>query len=80
MRICKRMVAALATAVAATGAQAVRPCDEFFARLPNVSWALCESAQLQASPAKSVKGRTIHTRDVEPGNARLRVLSAWKQA
>ena len=74
MRICKRIVVALATAVAATGALAVRPCDEFFARLPNVSWALCESAQLQASLGKSVKGRIIYTRDVEPGNARLRVL------
>jgi len=55
-------------------AHAGRPCDEFYARLPNVSWALCEAAQLEASPAKSVKGRTIYTRDVEPDQVRLRVL------
>lgn len=58
----------------AVSACAARPCDEFYARLPNVSWALCETAQLQSSPAKSVKGRTIFTRDIEPENARLRVL------
>ena len=68
------MAVFLAAALSAVCAQAARPCDEFFARLPNVSWALCEAAQLQASPAKSVKGRTIYTRDVEPGDARLRVL------
>jgi murein peptide amidase A len=74
MHLCKQIAVALATAVVAACAQAARPCDEFFARLPNVSWALCENAQLQASSAKSVKGRTIYTRDVEPSNARLRVL------
>jgi hypothetical protein len=35
-----------------------------------VSWALCDAARLQASTGKSVKGRTIYTRDVEPDNAR----------
>jgi murein peptide amidase A len=74
MHHCRQFAVAIATALVAACAQAARPCDEFFARLPNVSWALCESAQLQASPARSVKGRTIYTRDVEPGNARLRVL------
>lgn len=34
----------------ATGAHANdRACDEFYARLPNVSWALCQSAGLQGS-------------------------------
>jgi hypothetical protein len=57
-------------------AQAARPvCDEFYARLPNVSWALCEKARLAASTASSVKGRPIYMRDVEPdGATRLRVL------
>lgn len=74
MHSCRRFALAFILTLVAARAQAARPCDEFFARLPNVSWALCESAQLQASAGKSVKGRTIYTRDVEPGNARLRVL------
>jgi CheY-like chemotaxis protein len=74
MRLCKKIALTVASLVLGAGAHAVRPCDEFFARLPNVSWALCESAQLQASTGKSVKGLTIYTCDVEPGNARLRVL------
>ena len=39
------------------------PCDEFVARLPNVKRALCESATLQPSAARSVKGRTLWIRD-----------------
>jgi protein MpaA len=68
------MAVIAATFVLATSAYAARPCDEFYARLPNVSWALCTGALLEASPAKSVKGRTIFTRDVQPDQARLRVL------
>jgi murein peptide amidase A len=67
-------VIGLAALFALTSAHAGRPCDEFYARLPNVSWALCETAQLQSSSARSVKGRTIFTRDIEPEYARLRVL------
>jgi protein MpaA len=74
MHFCKQFTLLAATVVMAASAYAARPCDEFYARLPNVSWALCEAAQLQASPGRSVKGRTIYTRDVQPGNARLRVL------
>jgi len=73
MLFCKQFAVTAATLVMAA-AHAGRPCDEFYARLPNVSWALCEAAQLEASPAKSVKGRTIYTRDVEPDQVRLRVL------
>lgn len=51
-----------------------RACGEFFARLPNVSWALCQTAQLQASEGRSVRGRTIYARDVMPVAPRLRVL------
>jgi len=51
-----------------------RPCDEFFARLPNVSWALCNTAQLQASDASSVKGRTIYTSSINPVQTGARVL------
>lgn len=65
------LIAALATA---GGTHAKRPCDDFYARLPNVSRALCEQAQLQTSSASSVRGRPIYTRDVRPEVPRLRVL------
>ena len=48
-----------------------RACDEFYARLPNVSWALCQAAGLQVSEGRSVKGRMIYTRDVQPATARV---------
>ena len=64
----------IATVLVATSASASGLCDDFYARLPNVNRALCEEAKLQASLARSVKGRTIYTRDVHPEHARLRVL------
>ncbi len=70
------LAAALATGFGQTYAAA--PCDEFVARLPNVKRALCESAKLQASPARSVAGRTIFMRDIKadikPEAGALRVL------
>jgi len=63
-----------AALVLATGTAGAALCDDFYARLPNVSRALCESAQLQASAARSVKGRIIYTRDLGPVAAPLRVL------
>lgn len=65
------MAAAL---VLVTNALGGAPCIDFYTRLPNVSRALCESAQLQTSAARSVKGRTIYTRDLGPVAAPLRVL------
>ena len=53
---------------------AAAPCDEFVALLPNVKRALCESAKLQASTARSVKGRTLWLRDIKADNASIRVL------
>ena len=53
---------------------AAAPCDEFVALLPNVKRALCESAKLQASTARSVKGRTLWLRDIKADNANIRVL------
>lgn len=64
----------LALAFIAGAAQAAGPCTEFSARLPNVSRALCESAQLRPTSARSVKGQTIWMRDIKPENATLRVL------
>jgi hypothetical protein len=67
------MAAALATLATGSWAQD-RSCAEFYARLPNVSWALCQGAQLQTSEGRSVRGRPIYVRDVQPSLARLRVL------
>lgn len=53
---------------------AAAPCDEFASRLPNVKRAFCESANLQPSTARSVKGRTLWTRDIKAENATFRVL------
>lgn len=69
------LLPALAAAlVLVTSTAGAALCDDFYARLPNVSRALCESAQLQASAARSVKGRVIYTRDLGPMAAPLRVL------
>ncbi len=51
------LAAALATGFGQTYAAA--PCDEFVARLPNVKRALCESAKLQASPARRVNANGV---------------------
>ncbi len=75
MHFRKWMAAGAAALAALANAQTTdRTCDEFYARLPNVSWALCQAAQLQPSEGRSVKGRTIYTRDVQIAPARLRVL------
>jgi murein peptide amidase A len=49
-------------------------CDEFSRKLPNVSAALCQAAQLQDSRARSVKGQTLWVRDLPAPDAKLRVL------
>lgn len=68
------MIALMAMACIATNASAARVCDEFFARLPNVKRSLCEDAKLEASAARSVRGRPLYMRDVQGDDARLRVL------
>jgi protein MpaA len=74
MRVFNLLLPVFAALAMANLAHSAGPCDDFYARLPNVKKTLCESAKLQASPARSVKGRTIYTRDVHPADARLRVL------
>ena len=70
----KRLVLLPVAFLIATFVHAAKVCDEFYASLPNVSRALCEAAQLQASNGRSVKGRPIYLRDIKPGHAQLRVL------
>lgn len=74
MRPAFRTLLLSVTLLTAGGVLASRPCDDFYARLPNVQRALCEQAQLQDSRARSVQGRPIYTRDVRPEGAQLRVL------
>ena len=66
--------ALFATCLIAANAYAAGPCDEFVARLPNVSRALCDGARLQATAGRSVNGRTLWMRDIKPDNASVRVL------
>ena len=75
----KPFAAALAAALFTTISIAATPpkpmgCAEFLHRLPNVTPALCEGVQLEASNAKSVKGRALMMRDVQADDAKLRVL------
>ena len=69
---------ARAQAPAATPQPAARNATELCAhmvrRLPNVSRALCERAELQAGPGASVQGTPIFQRDVVAPQARLKVL------
>lgn len=50
------------------------PCREFVARLPNVTPALCQQAQLVPTVGRSVQGRAIYQRDVLAEQPRARVL------
>jgi protein MpaA len=74
MRFCSSFFLGVATLFITSSAHASALCDDFYARLPSVKRSLCEDAKLQPSVARSVKGRTIYTRDVRPDDARLRVL------
>ncbi|MBC5763831.1 DUF2817 domain-containing protein [Ramlibacter albus] len=65
---------AVAALCAAPLAHASKACDVFVGKLPNVTRALCESAELAEGPAKSVKGVPLFVRDVKEENAKLRVL------
>jgi protein MpaA len=50
------------------------PCVDFVARLPNVSTALCQDAQLKPTVGRSVQGRTLYARDVVSDTAQIKVL------
>jgi murein peptide amidase A len=54
--------------------QAAPACEEFIRKLPNVTAATCQAAQLQDSGARSVKGQALWVRDLPIPNAKLRVL------
>ena len=70
----KKITLLAASFFIAVNAYATGPCVDFSAKLPNVSRALCDAAQLKPTSARSVKGRTIWMRDVKPDDATMRVL------
>jgi protein MpaA len=74
MRICWPAAVLAASFFIAAGAHAAGPCDDFVRKLPNVKRSLCEAAQLQATTARSVQGRTLWARDIQPEDSKLRVL------
>jgi murein peptide amidase A len=72
---CKTFFSLLVSLASACAAHAVPSgCEEFSRKLPNVSPALCQGAQLQDSHARSVKGQTLWVRDLPVPDAKLRVL------
>ena len=69
--LCLTLLGLLATPAHAAPAN---PCEALVARLPNLKRALCDAAELKATPGRSVQGRTIYARDVTAPDAKLRVL------
>jgi murein peptide amidase A len=65
---------AVAIYLIASSAGHASGCEEFTRKLPNVPVALCQSAQLQDTQARSVKGQTLWVRDLPVPDAKLRVL------
>ncbi|MDP2371934.1 M14 family zinc carboxypeptidase [Rhodoferax sp.] len=55
-------------------ANASKVCKHYAERLPSLPQTQCESASLQDASARSVKGRTIWTSDIQPLDADRRVL------
>lgn len=49
-------------------------CVDFSSKLPNLTPSLCAAADLRDMQSRSVQGRTLWARDVQPADARLRVL------
>ena len=66
--------AALLALAGSVQAAAPGPCERFVGKLPNVSRALCQGAQLAESGAASVQGTPLYVRDVGGSTGKLRVL------
>ncbi|WP_245932625.1 M14 family murein peptide amidase A [Aquabacterium olei] len=64
----------LAAPAAAAPLTARNFCNMAVKRLPSVSLALCQEAELAPGPGRSVQGSALLQRDVVSPNARLRVL------
>lgn len=64
----------LATLYVAAHAMPAGICRDYVSRLPNLKTSMCEAAQLRDMQVRSVQGRTLWGRDLQPADARLRVL------
>jgi hypothetical protein len=74
MRFIFSVVFVVASFFIAAQASTTGACVGFYAKLPNVSMALCEDAQLLASGVRSVQGEPLMVRDIRPENPKRRVL------
>ena len=74
MHLRLKHLALLAISSIAATPYGVWACSDFYTKIPNVSEALCRSAQLKPSGARSVQGRPILVRDLTPAVAHRRVL------
>lgn len=74
MRLFHLLLPLIVSGLLTNPARAAGPCADFYARLPNVSRALCDEALLKPSRARSVKGRILYARDLPVESARRRVL------
>ena len=74
MRIIFSLVFVFASIFIAAHANNTKDCSDFSSKLPNVTQAMCDSAQLQPSGARSAQGRALLVRDIRPASPRLRVL------
>lgn len=74
MRIIVSLVFCFASLFIASHASTTKDCADFYPRLPNVTMALCDGAQLRPSGARSAQGRALLVRDIRPETPRLRVL------
>lgn len=63
-----------AACLALAQAALASPCVDWVGRLPNVNRTLCDSAGLQAGGARSARGQHLYQRDIQPEDAKLRVL------
>jgi murein peptide amidase A len=69
-----RLLLSVAIFIIANNVDATPTCRDFSQKLPNVSESLCSGAGLVASGTRSVRGQTLWMRDVNPVDAKLRVL------
>lgn len=74
MRRGPSLILLFATFFIALNADASKVCKHYAERLPSLPQIQCENASLQDAAARSVKGRTIWTSDIQPVDAERRVL------
>lgn len=64
----------LVVPVLVSASPTTKVCIDYASRIPSVSPAQCDAANLKPLAVRTVKGRSIWGRDIEPADANLRVL------